>query len=639
MSKNRKQDTPKPDAKNMDTQNNFDAVQGAKPEKKPRPKYNMWQNVAWMISTAWREKEKKALVITILLALLAVARNLTDLYITPTILAAVEAKAPLEVLLGTILGFIGLSMLLTSCDTYANCNYQSGKITVRFAILNYINQKLATVSYPSLDNPKFQELTRKSFDATSNNRVASEAIWNTLRALLANVLGFVIYIVLMSGLPPLLLAVILVTSALGYFISKPLNEYGYRHRNEETKITGRFWYIDSLARDTRIAKDIRLFGLRPWLEEIYQKASDAYLAFVQKAENVYIWGRIADLVLALVRNGAAYAYLTYMVLNGELSVSMFLLYFTATDRFTAWVTNILKNLLTLYRQSLDISTIRELLEYPEVFRFEDGAPLNSDPTGSYELKLEHVTFRYPEAEKDTLKDICLTLHPGEKLAVVGLNGAGKTTLVKLLCGFLDPTEGKVTLNGRDIREYNRRDYYQLFSAVFQSFSLIAGSIAANVAQSLEDIDMDRVRKCIADASLTEKVESLPDAYLTKLNREVYDDAIMLSGGETQRLMLARALYKNAPIVILDEPTAALDPLAEADMYQKYNSMTQERSSVYISHRLASTRFCDRIILISDGRLAEEGTHQELLARGGIYTELFETQSKYYKEKTENESCD
>lgn len=620
MSKKRKHNTPKT-------------------EKHSRPKYNMLQNTAWMISVAWREKEKKVLVLTTLLALLAVARNLTDLYITPTILAAVETQAPLGVLLGTILGFIGLSMLLTGCDTYAGCNYQSGKITVRTAILDYIDNKLATVSYPSLDSPDFQELRNKSFQATNSNRASSEAIWATLRALLTNILGFILYIVLMSGLPPLLLAVILATSALGYFISRPLNEYGYRHRSEEAKITERLWYIDKLANDTKIAKDIRLFGLRPWLNEVHQKASDAYLAFVRKAENVYIWGRIADLGLALVRNGAAYAYLTCLVLNGRLSVSMFLLYFTATGRFTAWVTNILKNFLTLHRQSLDISTIRELLEYPEVFRFEDGMSLSPDPKGSYELKLEHVSFRYPEAEEDTLKDICLTLHPGEKLAVVGLNGAGKTTLVKLLCGFLDPTEGKITLNGRDIREYNRRDYYLLFSAVFQSFSLIAGSVAANVAQSLDikNIDMDRVKKCVADASLTEKVESLPEAYLTKLNKEVYDDAAMLSGGETQRLMLARALYKDAPIVILDEPTAALDPLAEADMYRKYNQMTQGRSSVYISHRLASTRFCDRIVLISDGRLAEEGTHEELLARRGIYTELFETQSKYYREEAENES--
>lgn len=627
-------DTPKPDKKTDASPN---SEQGTKAQKPPKPKYNMWQNMAWMISTAWREKEKKVLVITILLALLALARNLTNLYITPSILAAVETKVPLSVLLGTILGFIGLSMLLTGCDTYAGCNYQSGKVTIRFAIDNYISHKLATVSYPTLDNPKFQELRRKSFDATSNNHAASEAIWGTMRTLLTNVLGFILYIVLMSELPPLLLALILITSVLGYLISKPLNEYGYRHRREEAKITEQFWYIDSLARDTKIAKDIRLFGLRPWLAEIHQKASDAYLAFVQKSENVYIWGRIADLLLALVRNGAAYAYLTYMVLNDGLSVSMFLLYFTATDRFTAWVTNILKDLLTLHRQSLEISTVRELLEYPEVFRFEDGAPLSSNPKDSYELKLEHVTFRYPEAEEDTLKDICLTLHPGEKLAVVGLNGAGKTTLIKLLCGFLDPTEGRVTLNGRDIREYNRRDYYQLFSAVFQSFALIAGSVAANVAQSMENIDLDRVKKCIADASLTEKIESLPETYFTNLNRDVYDDAVMLSGGEIQRLMLARALYKNAPIVVLDEPTAALDPLAEADMYQKYNQMTQGRSSVYISHRLASTRFCDRIILMSDGRLAEEGTHEELLARGGIYTELFETQSKYYREEAVNES--
>lgn len=615
--------------------------QDQKPEEKkkpPKPKYNMWQTTCWMISVAWREKEKKVLVLTVLLAFLAVARNLADLYITPTILAAVETQAPLHVLLGTILGFIGLSMLLNGCDTYAGCNYSPGKITVRTSIIAYVNKKVATVSYPTLGASEFQELQRKASQATSNNREATEAIWDTLRRLLTNILGFIAYLAMMSGLPPMLLAVTLTTSVLGYLISRPIHEYGYRHRKEETEISNRFWYGVYLARDTEIAKDIRLFGLRPWLEEVIQKAFRAYQAFVRKAEGVYIWSRIADLLLALVRNGAAYAYLTYMVLDGGLSVSMFLLYFTAVSQFTSWVTNILQSLLDLHRQSLDLSSILELLKYPEVFRFEEGASLSPRRDASYELRLEHVFFRYPNAKEDTLKDICLTLHPGEKLAVVGLNGAGKTTLVKLLCGFLDPTEGRVTLNGRDIREYNRRDYYRLFSAVFQSFALIAGSIASNVAQTLhpEKIDMDRVKKCIADASLTDKVESLPEQYLTKLDRTVYEDAVMLSGGETQRLMLARALYKDAPIVILDEPTAALDPIAEADVYRKYNRMTHGRSSVYISHRLASTRFCDRIVLIAEGRLAEEGTHEELLALGGLYTDLYETQSRYYKEESADE---
>ena len=193
------------------------------------------------------------------------------------------------------------------------------------------------------------------------------------------------------------------------------------------------------------------------------------------------------------------------------------------------------------------------------------------------------------------------------------------------------------LDGKDIRDYNRRDYYKMFSAVFQEFSLLAGTIATNVAQDSVGIDMDRVKDCVEKAGLRKKIESLTDGYETYLNREVFEDAMLLSGGETQRLMLARALYKNAPFIVLDEPTAALDPIAESEMYQKYNEMTSGKSSIYISHRLASTRFCDRIIMIADGGIGEEGTHDELLKAGGKYAELFEIQSKYYKEgEVENE---
>ena len=213
----------------------------------------------------------------------------------------------------------------------------------------------------------------------------------------------------------------------------------------------------------------------------------------------------------------------------------------------------------------------------------------------------------------------------------------KTTLIKLICGFLDPTEGRILLDGKDIRDYNRRDYYKMFSAVFQEFSRLAGTIATNVAQDSEGFDMERVKDCVEKAGLRKKIESLKDGYDTDLNREVFEDAMLLSGGETQRLMLARALYKNAPFIVLDEPTAALDPIAESEMYQKYNEMTSGKSSIYISHRLASTRFCDRIIMIADGRIGEEGTHEELLKAGGKYAELYEVQSKYYKEgEEENE---
>ena len=187
------------------------------------------------------------------------------------------------------------------------------------------------------------------------------------------------------------------------------------------------------------------------------------------------------------------------------------------------------------------------------------------------------------------------------------------------------------LDGVDVRNYNRRDYYKMFCAVFQENALLAGSVAMNVAQENKNIDMEKVKRCIEQAGLTEKIESLPDQYESLMERKVYEDAITLSGGETQRLMLARALYKNAPIIMLDEPTAALDPLAEEDIYMKYNRMTSGRSSVYISHRLASTRFCDRIVLLQDGKILEEGTHAQLMTLGGQYAQLFEVQSRYYRE--------
>ena len=226
--------------------------------------------------------------------------------------------------------------------------------------------------------------------------------------------------------------------------------------------------------------------------------------------------------------------------------------------------------------------------------------------------------------------------PGERLAVVGLNGAGKTTLVKLLCGFYDPTEGRVLLNGEDIREFNRQEYYTLFTAVFQKFSVLEATLEENVAQTREGIDEARVRECLEKAGLTERVAALPDDLKTHIGREVFEDGVLLSGGEMQRLMLARALYKNAPILLLDEPTAALDPIAENDIYQKYAAMTVGRTSVFISHRLASTRFCDRILLIDGGVIAEQGSHEELLACGGKYAGLFEVQSKYYREEGEND---
>ncbi len=601
-----------------------------KAQKRIKSKYTMWQNSAYMIRLAWQIQEKKVIFLGIIVAVLTVALQVFNLYSTPAVLSAVERKASITELLCTILLFVGGSALISAALAYTNENTLFGRITVRGGILAMLNKKAATTSYPNVDAEAFQKLGAKALESVSGNNEATEAIWVTLTNLLQNVLGFLAYAFLLVSVKPLLVMVILLTTGIGYLVNNRLNGYGYRHREEEAEYTKRMFYIDDCARDYSGAKDIRIFGLRPWLEALAKKSMDAYMAFHRKAERVYFWSRILDLVLAFLRNGIAYAYLISLVLTGALSAAQFLLFFSAVEGFTTWVSGVLGTLSTLHKQSLDITTVREYLEYPEPFRLEDGEPLACEKNKAYEIRLENVAFRYPGADTDTLHHINLTLKPGEKLAVVGLNGAGKTTLIKILCGFLNPTAGRVLLNGEDIRRYNRQQYYRLFSAVFQNFSVLAGTVAANVAQTEDDIDMVRVKACIAKAGLTEKVESLAHGYDTTLNREVYEDAATLSGGETQRLMLARALYKDAPFIILDEPTAALDPIAESDLYQRYNAMTVQKTSVYISHRLASTRFCDRILLLSDGQIAEEGTHDSLMRLGGKYAELFAVQSKYYQ---------
>lgn len=600
-----------------------------------KPKYNMWQNTGFMIGRAWCTY-KSVIFLCIPLAFATAGTTVTELLIAPAILQKVETAAPLCELVWTIAMFGTILLVLMGLRGYIDTNTLFGRVSVRMSIIRLLGDKVAGTSYPNLLDTGFIRSEEKAFAACSSNRKATEDIWTTWTEILTNVIGFLVYLLLLSGLSPLLVCIMAALAAAGYFVNKRIGEWGYRHREEEEKYQKDFSYLRKVATERKYAKDIRIFGLKSWIDEIWDSTMRLYEAFLKRREGVYIWINVVDLLLAFLRNGIAYAYLLYFVLKNGMSASQFLLYFGAISGFTQWVTGILEQFLKLHRQSLELSTVREFLEWPEPFLFEEGEKIEGETDGRYEVRLEHVSFRYSDAKCDTIHDLDLTVKAGERLAIVGCNGAGKTTLVKLLCGFLDPTQGRVLLNGEDIRKYDRRDYYALFSAVFQDFSVLEGSVAENVAQHANEIDENKVRECLAQAGLTEKIASLPHGIQTKIGREVYEDGVELSGGQIQRLMLARALYKDGPILVLDEPTAALDPIAENDIYMKYSSMTSGRTSVFISHRFASTRFCDRIILLANGKIEEEGTHESLLAKGGEYARLFEIQSRYYAQEGE---CD
>ncbi len=274
---------------------------------------------------------------------------------------------------------------------------------------------------------------------------------------------------------------------------------------------------------------------------------------------------------------------------------------------------------------------RDFMEYGSV---EEGRAPVGNPGQPHELRLEKVCFRYEGSKEDTIHDLDLTIRAGERLALVGCNGAGKTTLIKMLCGLYAPTSGHIYLDGQDMQTLSRKEIFWEFAVVFQDCATFSFSLGENVSCVEKGREEDeKLQKSLADAGLLERAGKLPGGIWTSVNKDLDEEGVSLSGGEMQKLMLARALYKNAPIVILDEPTAALDPIAESEMYEKYDEMIQGKTAIFISHRLSSTRFCNRILYLEDGRIFQEGSHEELMAEGGAYAALFALQAKYYKQDT------
>jgi len=398
-------------------------------------------------------------------------------------------------------------------------------------------------------------------------------------------------------------------------------------------------YLDNTARNFDFAKDIRLYNLAGIFGSKYKELNELFVKKNKEHHNRWILGNLSMQLLVLAEVLVMYGWLIYMVLFKEMLVSDFILYLALSKRYTDAIGNLLWIYSNVKGNTLMVNDFRNFVEWPEdkdQYLESEGKRTDVKNRG-YKFKFEHVSFKYPGCENYVLKDVNITIDAGMRLAIVGVNGAGKTTFVKLIMKLYEPTEGRILLNGVDIKEYDREEYFKIFSPVFQNIECFALPIYQNISFKEEsETDMEKVKVALEKSGLWKKVSSYSSGVKTNMLKIFDESGIDLSGGERQRLAMARALYKEGDVIILDEPTAALDALAEDNMYREFDSMVGNKTSIFISHRLGSTRFCDKIAMFEDGRIVEEGTHDSLMELNGKYAYMFGIQAQYYEEGEDND---
>ena len=510
-------------------------------------------------------------------------------------------------------------------------------IDIRMHVIHERVAKAMRMNYAMLEKPEALDLHQRAQNSTDGNNNGFEGMMHLMQDLGKNLFTTIVTFTAVLVLDYRLILALTVMGVLSFLYYRVILK---KDKKEVWDRLAPVWrkssYMARVTQQPEFAKDIRLFSMVPFLLKKQRAVFETREERIDYHQDLWNRNMLFGQAMNVICRFLTYTVLYFAVIRefNPMSIGNFTLYLALANAFSGALIYLLQRFGDFNRASMEVDDLRSFLE----LNGEEAENLLPLPeTDSLELQFHDVSYRYPEADKDALSHLNLTLHPGEKLAVVGLNGAGKTTMIKLLLRLYDPTEGFITLNGTDIRKYHREDYYRLFSPVFQNVELFALPLAENVSMlPMQATDREKVAACLREAGLGDRLNELANGLDTELLKIASEEGIDLSGGEKQKLALARALYTGAPVVVLDEPTAALDALAEKQLYERFDRMIGKKSAVYISHRLASTRFCDRIAMFMDGRLAEYGTHDELVAKGGEYARLFEVQAQYYREHPEGE---
>lgn len=607
-----------------------DKKEKKKKEEKRKPKYGLFSCVGYIYRLLW-QTERSLVFVGVFAVPIRVITAAFTLYTPSVVIRQLETQNRFSKVALVILGLLLSKLLFDFVDTVLmqKINNAEHRVLMQMSYKFQLYQR-GRDWYHRYD-AQVQKSDRRADEAKQNNHTAGVHFPMDFANIIATILKFFLFGTVIATLHPVIILLLAAGCTVTYAAGAWERKKNWSERDEENAVQNKLWYMSwKLSRDFKAGKDVRLYSMQEPMHNRMQELLSESGRIRERKEARSLLNGVISFLMVLLRDGAAYVFLISKAVSGEVDAASFLLYFSAITSMSDTMGTILSMVGRVSQGAMQVSDFREAMETKDRLNRGAGIPV---PTAPFSIEFKNVSYKYPEGEKKVLDNVSFKIEAGEKIALVGLNGAGKTTLTMLMCGMLLPDEGEILLDGHTLYEYNRDEMYGLFGFVPQQFNLLPISIAGNIACATEEeeIDRNRVQYCLETAGLWEKITSLPLGVDTPLNREVNRNGVELSGGETQKLLLARLLYKEPLCMVLDEPTAALDPIAEDAMYRKYNEISSHSTSVFISHRLASTRFCDRILLLDGARFTEEGSHEELMAAGGKYKELFEIQSKYYKE--------
>ena len=535
-----------------------------------------------------------------------------------------DAVKPLVIVL---LGYLFVAGICGFMSNYLTQVISSENMRIRLRYLIRCSEKIQNMDYKNVEDSTFWEKYDKAMNAGNNNAEGIEGLYNHLAELPAMTITLIGMCVVGMTLSPFVVLALVLHVIVIMWVSAKVHDLEYAQKEDIAKASRRMRYFRNTTQDFTFGKDIRIFDLRQRILDNYKSEINAYVAVKRMLANKKFWLGGASLLTLLLTNVVMYGILIEKTYNG-MPISSFTMYVALITSLMALMIEYGEYMTFIRNEGEYVNDYFRLIDAPLIMEGEQSPKID----GQVEIVFDHVTFRYPNTDVDIYKDFSFTIHKGERLAIVGINGAGKSTLVKLICGLYEPNEGHIYINGIDIREWNKQALYDLYSTVFQDFNILAFTLRENVTCKNENSDDDKVREVLERVGLGKKLSSL-DKGLDQMMLKVIDEqGTDFSGGERQKLAIARALYKDAPMIIMDEPTAALDALAEAEIYESFSSLVEGKTAIYISHRLASTKFCDKIALFDKDGVKEYGTHEELMEKQGLYYDMFVVQGKYYQEE-------